>query len=45
MIFSEENTYTTRRYLVFLRDVDYYLHHTSYVLAADASNILNEQVL
>lgn len=39
------NSYTTRRYSVCLRDVEYYLRYASYAVAAGSNDILNERVL
>jgi phycobilisome core component len=39
------NSYTTRRYVACLRDLEYYLRYASYALIAGSNNILNERVL
>ena len=39
------NSYTTRRYSACLRDIEYYLRYSSYVLIAGNIDILNERVL
>ena len=39
------NSYTTRRYALCLRDIEYYLRYSSYALIAGDINILNERVL
>nr|YP_009398419.1 allophycocyanin beta 18 subunit [Lophocladia kuetzingii]ARW67605.1 allophycocyanin beta 18 subunit [Lophocladia kuetzingii] len=39
------NSYTTRRYAMCLRDIDYYLRYTSYALIAGNLNILQERLL
>lgn len=39
------NAYTTRRYAACLRDMDYYLRYSSYVLVAGSNDLLLERVL
>nr|YP_010619631.1 Allophycocyanin beta 18 subunit [Tayloriella tenebrosa]WAX03644.1 Allophycocyanin beta 18 subunit [Tayloriella tenebrosa] len=39
------NSYTTRRYAICLRDIDYYLRYASYSLIAGNTDILNERLL
>nr|QCI04254.1 Allogcyanin beta 18 subunit [Anotrichium furcellatum] len=39
------NSYTTRRYSACLRDIEYYLRYSSYVLISGNTAILNERVL
>nr|YP_009391205.1 allophycocyanin beta 18 subunit [Dipterocladia arabiensis]ARW59349.1 allophycocyanin beta 18 subunit [Dipterocladia arabiensis] len=39
------NSYTTRRYVACLRDIEYYLRYASYALIAGNINILDERVL
>jgi len=39
------NSYTTRRYAACLRDMDYYLRYSSYVLVAGDTDVLTERVL
>ena len=39
------NAYTTRRYAACLRDMDYYLRYSSYVLVAGDTDVLTERVL
>ena len=39
------NAYTTRRYSVCLRDMDYYLRYASYALVAGNMDVLDERVL
>nr|YP_009399272.1 allophycocyanin beta 18 subunit [Kapraunia schneideri]ARW68878.1 allophycocyanin beta 18 subunit [Kapraunia schneideri] len=39
------NSYTTRRYAMCLRDIDYYLRYASYSLIAGNNNILSERLL
>nr|QCI05479.1 Allogcyanin beta 18 subunit [Crouania attenuata] len=39
------NSYTTRKYAMCLRDIEYYLRYASYALIAGNTNILNERVI
>ena len=39
------NSYTTRKYAMCLRDIEYYLRYASYSLIAGNNDILNERVL
>lgn len=39
------NSYTTRRYVACLRDIEYYLRYASYALIAGNIDILDERVL
>ncbi len=39
------NAYTTRRYAACLRDMDYYLRYSSYVMVAGSNDLLLERVL
>nr|YP_010618856.1 Allophycocyanin beta 18 subunit [Deltalsia parasitica]WAX02869.1 Allophycocyanin beta 18 subunit [Deltalsia parasitica] len=39
------NSYTTRRYAMCLRDIDYYLRYASYSLIAGNTDILTERLL
>lgn len=39
------NSYTTRKYSLCLRDIEYYLRYASYALIAGNNNILDERVL
>nr|WGH13789.1 Allophycocyanin beta 18 subunit [Lophurella pseudocorticata] len=39
------NSYTTRRYAICLRDIDYYLRYASYSLIAGNNDLLNERLL
>nr|QUE29471.1 ApcF [Erythrotrichia longistipitata] len=39
------NSYTTRRYVACLRDLEYYLRYASYAIIAGDINVLNERVL
>ena len=39
------NSYTTRRYAMCLRDIDYYLRYASYSLIAGNNNVLTERLL
>nr|QCI05001.1 Allogcyanin beta 18 subunit [Callithamnion tetricum] len=39
------NSYTTRKYAMCLRDIEYYLRYASYALIAGNNDILNERVL
>jgi phycobilisome core component len=39
------NAYTTRRYSMYLRDMDYFLRYCSYALVAGDSSVLDERLL